>query len=421
MMGRMTASSISSEQRDALLGRILASPQFVRSPKLSAFLRCICELESQGLASQINEQRIGVTVFGRKEGYSVGDDSIVRSQARFLRQHLEEYFSQAGTSEPYLLSIPKGSYVPVFQKQLEEPPQTPENDAPAQSSTPRTVPPPRPILLLSFISSLLLGILSLFVFHAPWLQNLHKTSEQRFWESVFDPRRTPILVPSDSSLVLLESIAGRTIPLDDYMNRHYLNEMPPDASKSTWQTIAISQYTSLADLTLVSRLLQQPTAIASGTRIRFARYVAMKELKESNAVLIGGLRSNPWVALYTPVQKMSIEYDQQRQLNFVWNRSHGANEQERYYEIGNSSAHTAFGMIAYLPSLDGQGTALIVGGTSKAGTEAAGEYLFNKDFAAFLQQLGNGGLPPHFELLIATDNLNGESSNVRVVCFHRLD
>ncbi|WP_420238520.1 hypothetical protein ACOBR2_02635 [Telmatobacter bradus] len=417
----MTAPSISSEQRNALLGRILASPQFVRSPKLSAFLRCICELESQGLASQINEQRIGVTVFGRKEGYSVGDDSIVRSQARFLRLHLEEYFTREGSSEPFLLSIPKGSYVPVFQKRPEESPQTSADTTKAPQDAPQTTSRLQHILFIFFFLALLTGVLSLFVFHAPWLQNLHKTSEQRFWESVFDSRRRPIIVPSDSSLVLLEAIAGHTVPLDDYMNRRYLNELPDAALKSTWQTVAISQYTSLADLTLVSRLQQQPTAIASGARIRFARYVAMKELKESNAVLIGGLRSNPWVALYMPVQKMSIEYDQQRQLNFVWNRSHGSGEQERYYESGNNSAHTAFGMIAYLPSLDGQGTALIVGGTSKAGTEAAGEYLFNKNFASFLQQLGNGGTPPHFELLIATDNLNGESSNVRMVCFHRLN
>ena len=44
----------------------------------------------------------------------MGEDSIVRSQARFLRQRLEEYFATEGRDEPIRLTIPKGSYVPEF-------------------------------------------------------------------------------------------------------------------------------------------------------------------------------------------------------------------------------------------------------------------------------------------------------------------
>ena len=80
----------------------------------------------------------------------------------------------------------------------------------------------------------------------------------------------------------------------------------------------------------------------------------------------------------------------------------------------------AYGIIAYLPSLDGEGSSLLVGGTSKAGTEAAAEFLFNPQFATFLQGLDAGGSLPRFEILLSTQNLNGDSYHGTIVCFHRL-
>jgi hypothetical protein len=119
--------------------------------------------------------------------------------------------------------------------------------------------------------------------------------------------------------------------------------------------------------------------------------------------------------------RLSVDYDQTSQRNFVWNHNPAAGEQEYYYETGsNNVLHAAYGIIAYLPSLDGQGTALLVGGTSKAGTEAAAEFLFSSGFAEFLHRLNNGKNPSHFEILIATENINGESNDGKIVCFHRL-
>ena len=420
-----SAPPISAERCEALLGRILAAPQFAKSPRLSAFLRFICELERQGLAGQINEQRIGVAVFGRKEGYSVGDDSIVRSQARFLRLHLEEYFAKEGSGEPMVLTIPKGSYVPFFQYRCDPAAALPPIEKPAPA-LPVPMPPtlrqrPFPLRFL-WMALALLAVVALAVWFAPMLvRNRAEAQERAFWQSIFEARRTPIVVPSDSSLVLLEKLSERSIPLDDYINRRYLNQPGSPIDERTWRTIANSQYTSLADLNLVSRLEQRPEAINAKARVRFARSLSLKELKEDNIVLIGGSRANPWVDLFEPQMHMRVAYDEQTQQNLVWNHNPGPGEQERYFEQNAYADHAAYGVVAYLGSLDGQGSALLVGGTSKAGTEAAGDFLLSRDFAAFLHRLARTGVPPHFEVLLATDNINGESSNVRVVCFHRLN
>ena len=102
----------SIEQQRLLLDRILSSTLFRKSHRLASFLRFICEEQQQGRGHTIQEQRIGTVVFGRPESYHMGEDSIVRSQARFLRLRLEEYFATEGKDESIVLTVPKGSYVP---------------------------------------------------------------------------------------------------------------------------------------------------------------------------------------------------------------------------------------------------------------------------------------------------------------------
>jgi len=104
-----------AEQKQ-LVAHILASELFKKSHRLTSFLKFICDQYSLGNAASINEQRIGTEVFGRPISYHVGEDSIVRSQARFLRQRLEEYFAAEGSQERFILHIPKGSYVPAFER-----------------------------------------------------------------------------------------------------------------------------------------------------------------------------------------------------------------------------------------------------------------------------------------------------------------
>src|SRR5271165_2139245 len=112
MQDPVVATLTAAEQKQ-LVTRVLGSELFSKSHRVAAFLRFIFDQYSSGQAASINEQRIGVEVFGRRPGYHVGDDSIVRSQARFLRQRLAEYFATEGSREPWILVIPKGSYVPA--------------------------------------------------------------------------------------------------------------------------------------------------------------------------------------------------------------------------------------------------------------------------------------------------------------------
>ncbi len=98
---------------DAQLTRILDSPQFRDSPRLQTLLRFVVSLTLAGKAHEIKESIIASDVFGRDD---TSGDSIVRSAARRLRARLDDYYDQAGVSDPVRIFIPKGSYVPEIEE-----------------------------------------------------------------------------------------------------------------------------------------------------------------------------------------------------------------------------------------------------------------------------------------------------------------
>src|ERR1700749_4519874 len=98
-----------------LVLRIAASRGFSKSELLKKFLLYVCERSLTDDAQEITEQRIGIRIFGRMEGYDPGEDNIVRSYARTLRKRLDAYFAGEGAGETLRVLIPRGGYVPVFE------------------------------------------------------------------------------------------------------------------------------------------------------------------------------------------------------------------------------------------------------------------------------------------------------------------
>src|SRR5216684_1818172 len=114
--GLSTSDRLSSDAEcRALVQRILGSKEFQRTTRLRDFLLYVVERKLAAAPQEITEALIGQRVFGRPSTYNPGDDSIVRTEARNLRQRLERYFAGEGAAEPILLEIPKGGYVPVFR------------------------------------------------------------------------------------------------------------------------------------------------------------------------------------------------------------------------------------------------------------------------------------------------------------------
>jgi hypothetical protein len=107
--------ALGKDPRWQLVERIVASPSFIRSPRLCSLLMHLCELALEGRSDEINEQSIGEALFERAPNYDPSVDGIVRSHASRLRQRLDQYFSEEGEHETVRLTIPKGGYTPLFE------------------------------------------------------------------------------------------------------------------------------------------------------------------------------------------------------------------------------------------------------------------------------------------------------------------
>ena len=145
-----TSAQERSELPDAVvraqLERILASEVFSRSQQLRRFLSFIVEQRLAGQGHSLKESVLAHELYGKGTDFDGGADPVVRVDARRLRDKLREYYE--GRSDPVVISLPKGSYVPVFEANSVSPTHTRSSSCPAelQQMPPAVITPPVPNL-----------------------------------------------------------------------------------------------------------------------------------------------------------------------------------------------------------------------------------------------------------------------------------
>lgn len=106
-------SDLSDSAVRAQLDSILASAVFSRSPQLRRFLWFIVDQSLAGQGFRLKESVLAHELYGKGTDFDGGTDPVVRVDARRLRDKLREFYE--GRSDPVVISLPKGSYVPVFE------------------------------------------------------------------------------------------------------------------------------------------------------------------------------------------------------------------------------------------------------------------------------------------------------------------
>ena len=107
---------ISGDSIRVHLEKILASPRFAQSGRLKRFLRFSVEEALAGRAENLKEYTLALEVFDKAASHDLGADPIVRVEARRLRARLKEYYETDGLGDPIRIDIPKGAYIPIFQR-----------------------------------------------------------------------------------------------------------------------------------------------------------------------------------------------------------------------------------------------------------------------------------------------------------------
>ena len=89
------------------------------SSRLLRLLTYIGEKYFLGETDKLHEYEIATEVFGRsRTTFNAGEDAIVRVEAHRLRKRLKEYYEGEGKDHSIQLTIPPGTYIPVFVRRF---------------------------------------------------------------------------------------------------------------------------------------------------------------------------------------------------------------------------------------------------------------------------------------------------------------
>ena len=474
LSSKSDSGKISDDPRWQLALRVAASPRLGRSPLISEFLLYVCDRYIRGKASDITEQQIGVHVFGRREGYNSNDDNIVRNYARILRKRMEEYFFTEGKHEELRVEIPRGAYVPVFSSNSgaaalpnQDMPRLLERGQPQIFVTPSApaiqtmtgsvdaassvleedildkkslmmhfVSRPSPILFV-LVVVYAIGITAmigyLFSHRLPRALFGSASSVPRkaetnhaLWSQLFQGGRDTFVVPADTGLVIMESLTHRPVSLADYVSGNYHTESS-DAKNFDTRTIeelGSRRYTSIVDLKFVHDLSRLQEVVPERMLIRYARDLRMDDLRSSNVILLGSAETNPWVTLFQQQLNFRFSFNLKSPVSpIIINQHPLAGERTTYYTNDlKEPMRSTYGLIAYMPDLDGSGHVLMIQGVNMAGTQAAGTFLLDPSLMLPVLERArepDGNIRP-FEALIESSNIAANASIPHLIS-ERLD
>lgn len=233
-----------------------------------------------------------------------------------------------------------------------------------------------------------------------------------------------VVVP-DSGLVLYHGMSGKDVDLRGYLDAGYRSEpdvlpqIGPAASlKDSLLDLANRRYTSIVDLKTILSLKDRAQALGSQVSARYARDLRPNDFKTGNVILLGSSEADPWDELYE--QNMNFVFkDDYKGVFSILNRSPKSGEPDRWESRRNDPQRRVFGVVAYLPSLSGNGNALLLEGTGMSGTEAGMDFVLDDaQLLPFLDRIRRpDGTLPHFELLLETHNIGASAVQSQIIAW----
>jgi len=368
----------------AELERILNSRFFRNAVRSRQFLEFVVRHAIQGHSEQLKERTIGAEVFHRAPGYATGDDPVVRVQAGEVRRRLEQYYQQTRSASPVKIELPVGSYAPNIRWSLAN---GSEVEKTTEQSPQRKPEPPlerrHHLWWLAAAACLVLAVAGGALLQNSRQSFHQKTLTEQFWAPAFATPQ-PVLICVAKPVVYRPS-------LDLY--RRYANSHPgtfateversnqvlplPANEKVEWSQmlhypdygVAVGDAYSAVSISGLLGQMGKPSQVRIGINYSF------EDLRNSPDVIIGAF-NNKWTmqmipALHFTFVEDSGEYLIREQLpnGRIW-RAH-LREAERFGED--------YAIVArLLDSKTGQFTVIAAGLTS-SGTQAAGEFVSNRD------------------------------------------
>ncbi len=461
------------DERWLLVLRIVGSRVFNKASQLREILIYVTQQVLLDQEIAIPEHEIACKVLGRREGFNPNDDNIVRVQAGHLRKKLDQYFSTEGLEEPFVLVIPKGTYVPHFvprqnvapaEKATDNLGEKTEESQPVASAAALMVSvaeqaPAIPFRSHSYgenetlVSDLSdrapirsqgslgrlqnirwywllvafgLGIGAMACYYrltSPSVAAARAVPLNVIEQRIFSAGAPVSVVTTDSSLVLLQNTLHTDISIGDYVGGKYpanlLVNSPDDARRVALENAATGRYTSLGDLTIALQCEELAQKLGASTTLRYARYMSVRDFEKGNFILIGSRRGNPWISLFEPQLNFALEEDKETHLFHFANKNPQSGEDRIYLnQQQQHGEYLSYVDIALVPNLTRTGYVLLLNGSVMDSNEAAAHLVFDENLPGPLAHSINvqaTDKPQSIEIFLRVHSLQGAPSKIDVI------
>ncbi len=418
------------EKREELR-RVLHSPYFANAPKKTRFLEFVAEQTLLGNADKLNEYLIGVEVYGRGSDFNPQQDPIVRVQAHEIRRALKKYYQEEGKTSAWQIDLPAGHYVPVFSRADRG-----EGTIPAASGGKSLLTHRREVVLLVLVIVMAAACAALTYLlirersrASVALQNqaVPRMPDEMawFWGPFLPPAQPPIIVIPNHPL-LRAAHSG-----DSPQTLAHVHEIPKDQLPEFRDTIHFRELKrflfvpSTTDFTAVGETLglwnfyELFSRAGQTCRLRQSRLVSFEEIKQGNAILLGGNQAWSGRVFLNPEGFVF-------QAGVILNKSPRPGEKALYKpEFDPVTDHLTrdYALILMLPNENKENRILLVYGIYTQGSQAAIEYITSPvrltELRTALMALSSNlkSPPPYFQALLETtveNSVPGKASLIAV-------
>ncbi len=423
-------ASASADPRWELTLRVAESSTFRNCPKLRAFLLHVCENAILGRLENVREQQIGSKVFGRPTGYNLGEDNIVRVEARELRKRLEAHFAGEGRHETCTIEIPKGGYVPVFKPREPLPAETAEVKEEPPAGAPASGPAfvrPLPWRRIALIAGIVVPVALAVWLASTWLPQQVPPHPQGARSgaaagqySIYSDLLGAMGTRSEREILIVLS-NPLVMPYGGTPSDRFI-DMPGSAAPAPrvpLQLFTKDEYTGTGEATAafhVGRLMQ---FMHRRVRLTQARFLNWDHIQQQDLIFLGGPQVNDWT--YQNLRRSNFNIASTR---LVENQKPLAGEAREYAmrpepRADARTALTDYGVIKMLTSPEGF-QMLLVAGITSAGTAGVGEFFASPEkmkeaYAGISAATRGKPFPANWEVLVKVsvrDNLPVDTAAV---------
>jgi hypothetical protein len=425
----VAAPEIADDEKRQALARVLASRTFSRSEQLRAFLRYVCDAAFEGRAHELNEYALGVSVLGRREGYSPAEDSGVRSRAYELRSKLKSYYNDEAPGDPIQIEIEKGAYIPRFVRR-EKPA---EAEPPPPPEPPPEPPPPAPRSfaarwgVAALAGGVILTALGGALFWSARTKaaggGLAAQASTREMNALWRPfigGRTPLLISFEIRLFLYAPATGLVIR--DYRTNQTA-EIPQSKALSAFREQMgageLIETRDYADVGAVQAAFLLGRLLTHEARLKYATALGWEDVWNSNVIFVGKSNTNPTIRRV--LGDADVDFIDSEAGAVVRNRRPRPGEAGQYPNASTHGAGKKYGVITVLPGPQpGHHVMLLTG----AGAELMWALAQSVTDPARVKEImsrvigPSGDAPAAFQVLIEATFESNVPINIRYVTHH---